>query len=68
MRKYKDMSGLTVEGGRLINERPDGMTGIQMMANVKRAKKRMEKIDMIAEGNEMARNQRDMRNMFMNKK
>jgi len=24
----------------------------------------MEKIDMIAQGNEMARNQRDMRNMF----
>jgi hypothetical protein len=64
MRKIKDMSGLTIEGGRLINERPDGMTGIQMMANVKSARKRMEKIDMIAQGNEMARNQRDMRNMF----
>ncbi len=58
------MSGLTMDGGRLINERPDGMTGIQMMANVKSARKRMEKIDMIAQGNEMARNQRDMRNMF----
>ena len=58
------MSGLTIEGGRLINERPDGMTGIQMMANVKSARKRMEKIDMIAQGNEMTRNQRDMRNMF----
>jgi len=54
------MSGLTIEGGRLINERPDGMTGIQMMANVKSARKRMEKIDMIAQGNEMARNRRDM--------
>jgi len=64
MRKIKDMSGLTMDGGRLINERPDGMTGIQMMANVKSARKRMEKIDMIAQGNEMARNQRDMRNMF----
>ena len=64
MRKIKDMSGLTIEGGRLINERPDGMTGIQMMANVKSARKRMDKIDMIAQGNEMARNQRDMRNMF----
>jgi len=64
MRKIKDMSGLTIEGGRLINERPDGMTGIQMMANVKSARKRMEKIDMIAQGNEMARNQRDMLNMF----
>jgi len=60
MRKIKDMSGLTIEGGRLINERPDGMTGIQMMANVKSARKRMEKIDMIAQGNEMARNRRDM--------
>ncbi len=54
------MSGLTIEGGRLINERPDGMTGIQMMANVKNARKRMDKIDMIAQGNEMARNRRDM--------
>jgi hypothetical protein len=60
MRKIKDMSGLTIEGGRLINERPDGMTGIQMMANVKNARKRMDKIDMIAQGNEMARNRRDM--------
>ena len=62
-KKQIDM-GLTVEGGRLINERPDGMTGIQLAAKMKNARKRMDKIDMIAEGNEMARMRRDMRDMF----
>jgi len=66
MKSYKkqiDM-GLSIEGGRLINERPDGMTGIQLAAKMKRARKRMDKVDMIAEGNEMARMRRDMRDMF----
>ena len=51
MKSYKkqiDM-GLSIEGGRLINERPDGMTGIQLAAKMKRARKRMDKVDMIAE-------------------
>ena len=66
MKSYKkqiDM-GLSIEGGRLINERPDGMTGIQLASKMKRARKRSEKVDMIAEGNEMARMRRDMRDMF----
>jgi hypothetical protein len=66
MKSYKkqiDM-GLSIEGGRLINERPDGMTGIQLASKMKRARKRMDKVDMIAEGNEMARMRRDMRDMF----
>ena len=37
--------GLTVKGGMLINERPDGMTGIAKMAEVKKATKRAEKIN-----------------------
>ena len=30
------MDGLTIKNGRLINERPNGMTGIQQAANMKR--------------------------------
>ena len=62
-KKQIDM-GLRVEGGRLINERPDGMTGTQLAAKMKNARRRMDKVDMIAEGNEMARMRRDMRDMF----
>ena len=42
--------GLRVEGGRLINNRPDGMTGIQQMAMSRKVMKRESKIDMAAEG------------------
>ena len=30
------MEGLTIKNGRLVNERPNGMTGIQEAANMKR--------------------------------
>jgi hypothetical protein len=30
------MNGLTIKNGRLVNERPNGMTGIQQAANMKR--------------------------------
>ena len=43
-------SGLDVQGGRLINNRPDGMTGIAQAAIAKKAMKRMDKVGMIAEG------------------
>ena len=43
-------SGLDVQGGRLINNRPDGMTGIAQAAVAKKAMKRMDKVSMIAEG------------------
>jgi hypothetical protein len=42
------MGGLTVQGGRLINERPVGMTGIQQSVEFCKAKKRMEKEEMIS--------------------
>ena len=67
MNNYKNktnLDGLSVKAGRLINERPNGMTGIQLLAKMKDARKRMDKVDMIAEGNEMARMRRDMRDMF----
>jgi len=47
---YTMGSGLDVENGRLINNRPDGMTGIAQAANTKKVMKRLEKVDMIAEG------------------
>ena len=43
-------NGLDVQGGRLINNRPDSMTGIAQAAVAKKAMKRMEKVSMIAEG------------------
>jgi hypothetical protein len=43
-------SGLDVKGGRLINNRPDGVSGIAQAAAAKKAMKHMDKIDMIASG------------------
>lgn len=42
-------SGLDVQGGRLINNRPDGMTGLAQMAANKKIMKRMDKIEMYSE-------------------
>jgi hypothetical protein len=42
--------GLEVKGGRLINNRPDGVTGIAEAASVRKIMKRSEKVSMIAEG------------------
>lgn len=43
-------SGLTVKGGRLINERPNGITGIQHMASIMKERKMEEKANVIARG------------------
>ena len=48
------MNGLTIKDGRLINNRPDGMTGIQQAANMKRIVDEDRKIKMIADGIERA--------------
>ena len=37
MSKDNYVNGLYIKDGRLINDRPDGMTGIQRAANMKRA-------------------------------
>lgn len=44
------MGGLDVQGGRLINNRPDGMTGLAQMAANKKIAKRIDKVGMIADG------------------
>jgi hypothetical protein len=41
--------GLTVNKGMLINNRPDGQTGIQQAANAKKVIRHMEKVQTMAE-------------------
>lgn len=48
--KFKSMGGLTVKNGRLVNDRPNGMTGISEAAMLKKAVKREKKVSMIADG------------------
>ncbi len=54
MFKYKSMGGLRVEGGRLVNDREDGVTGIAKAANEKQMMKRAKHVDMIADGISLA--------------
>ena len=54
MSKDNYVNGLYVKDGRLINDRPDGMTGIKRAANMKRAVDNDKKINMIAEGIQIA--------------
>ena len=42
--------GLTVRDGRLINNRPDDKNGIEKAAELRKAIKRADKINMISEG------------------
>jgi|TARA_R110000796_G_scaffold90427_1_gene194294 hypothetical protein len=46
--------GYEIKGGRLVNEAPSPIMGIQKMAMLKKSLKRSEKVQMIAEGNELA--------------
>lgn len=54
-------SALTVKDGMLINNRPDGMTGIAFMAGAKKEMKQMKKVQMMAEsvalGNKMSKSE-----------
>jgi hypothetical protein len=47
---YSKMGGLDVKNGRLVNNRPDGMTGIAQVAMAKSEMKRIKKVQMIADG------------------
>ena len=44
------VEGLYVKNGQLVNDRPDGMTGIAKAAMMKKALKKQENISEIAEG------------------
>lgn len=57
--------GLTVKEGRLINDRPDGCTGIAQMAKLRKEAKREEKIGMIAEGYSRGEMMSEAREMMM---
>jgi len=46
-------SGLTVNDGMLINNRPDGQTGIAKLAEMKKSIRTAEKISIVARGNAM---------------
>ena len=58
------MDGLTVKDGRLVNERPVGMTGIQQAANIKRMVKEDRKIKMIADGIQRAEAMENFRDLL----
>tara|TARA_R100000808_G_C2137885_1_gene145955 strand:+ start:227 stop:439 length:213 start_codon:yes stop_codon:yes gene_type:complete len=57
------VNGLYVKDGRLINDRPDGETGIAQAARIKRAVKNDRKINMIAEGIELAEDKKNWREL-----
>lgn len=61
--KYKSMGGLTVKDGRLINDRPCGVSGIQQAVNVRKTLHRAKKVNMIADGIELAENKKSFYRM-----
>jgi hypothetical protein len=52
--KYKSMGGLTVNDGRLVNDRPNNVTGIAQAATLRNAVRQARKVNRIAEGIELA--------------
>ena len=54
------LSGLTVKDGMLINNRPDGQTGIAQAAQIKKSMHRAEKISIVARGTAMGEMLSDM--------
>jgi len=54
------VDGLYVKNGRLINDRPNSMTGIQRAANMKRIIDEDRKIKMIADGIERSEMRKNM--------
>lgn len=52
--------GLTMKGGRLINNRPDGQTGIAQAAGIRRSMKVAEKVSIVAKGTAMGEMMSDM--------
>tara|TARA_R110002020_G_C15883471_1_gene739331 strand:- start:307 stop:495 length:189 start_codon:yes stop_codon:yes gene_type:complete len=62
MKDYVD--GLYVKDGRLVNDRPDGMSGIEQAAKIKKAVKRARKIEDIAQGIQMAEAMKNIEKRF----
>jgi len=60
-----DYSGLKVKNGRLINDRPQGVTGIAEASMYRKQMKKQYKIDCIADGIERAEMRMDgSKNIF----
>jgi hypothetical protein len=57
--------GLSMNDGRLVNNRPDGMTGIAQMAMARKAMKKEAKIEMAAEGYVRGEQISEMNEMMM---
>jgi len=62
------MDGLTIKNGRLINNRPNGMTGIEEAAKIRRAVKRARKMEEIAEGIRMAESMKELNEIMSKRK
>ena len=48
------MGGLTVKDGRLINDRPNGITGISQAAQLRKSVQNAKEVNIIADGIELA--------------
>lgn len=56
--------GLNVQDGRLVNHRPDGMTGIQQMAMSRKAMRYENKVNTYAEGTMRGERMAEMDKMY----
>jgi len=63
MSKNNYVDGLYIKDGRLINERPDGESGIARAAAIKRAVTNDRKINRIAEGIQLAEDKKNFRQL-----
>ncbi len=61
--KYQSMGGLKVEKGRLINDRPNGISGIEQAAMLRKAMRRAKKVDMYADGIDLAEGRKNFYRM-----
>lgn len=61
----KNYNGLTVKGGRLINQLPTGVTGIQRAVQIKKELKRAEKISTMSEAMYQAEIRADLTEKLM---
>jgi ribosomal protein L34 len=57
--------GMPVQDGRLVNNRPDGMTGIQQVAMARKAMKHEAKVNTYAEGSARGNRMVEMDNMMI---
>ena len=59
-----NVQGLYVKDGRLINDRPNGVSGIEEAAMYRKQMQKQYKIDCIADGIERAKMREDMSKNF----